>query len=206
MYKVKLNSDGTLERFKVRLVIQGNHQRHGIDYLETFSPVIKMQTIRSIITLAACKQWTLHQLDINNAFLHGDLEEEVYMKVPQGMSNPDNKSLYGLKQASRQWFAKLSHALQQHGFKQSKNDYSLFTLRNGSQLTIVAVYMDDMLITGLDPIAIQQLKTYLHDVFTIKDLGRMHYFLGLEVNYVPEGIILCQRKFTRELLEDADMT
>lgn len=82
VYKTKLKSDGSLDKHKARLVIQGNNQRYWVDYLETFSPVIKMQTIRSVIALAASRHWVLHQLDINNAFLHGEIDEEVYMKVP----------------------------------------------------------------------------------------------------------------------------
>ena len=178
-----------------------------MDYDETFSPVVKMSTIRSIIAVAVLKGWHLYQLDVNNAFLHGDLHEEVYMKLPPGVFNPNNKvcrlqkSLYGLKQASRQWFAKLQHELILQGFKQSKNDYSFFIKNKDSFITVVAVYVDDIIVTGNDNSVILHLKHHLHEVFSIKDLGRLNYFLGLEVSYVPEGIILTQSKYTRELLQ-----
>lgn len=114
VFKVKLHADGSLERCKARLVAKGFNQKFGIDYLETFFPVVKMQIVRCIISLAASKKWHLHQLDVNNTFLHEDLYEEVYMTPPEGYYNPFNKvcrlrkSLYGLKQASRQWSAKLA--------------------------------------------------------------------------------------------------
>lgn len=124
VYKIKFKSDGTLERFKARLVAKGYNQKYGIDYEETFSPVIKMPTVRCMLAIAASHKWIIHQLDINNAFLHGDLYEVVYMKMPEGLPNPRNqvcllkKSIYGLKQASRQWHAKLATELKGLGFDQ----------------------------------------------------------------------------------------
>ncbi|XP_057526239.1 uncharacterized mitochondrial protein AtMg00810-like [Amaranthus tricolor] len=165
-----------------------------------------MSSIRCIIAIAASKQWDIWQLDVNNAFLHGDLHEEVYMKAPHGLSNPSGKicllqkSLYGLKQASRQWFAKLTSELISRGYTQSKNDYSLF-LKTAMILKVV----DDILITGNDSKGISQLKSHLHHIFTIKDLGKLHFFLGIEVGYTTSGISLTQTKYTRELLSHCNI-
>ena len=115
-----------------------------------------MATIRTIMAVAATKQWPMYQLNVNNAFLHGDLDEEVYMLMPKGISNPNNKVcrlkkfLYGLKQASRQWFSKLKETLLSFGYNQSKNDYSLFLNKTATNITIIAVYVDDILLTGSD--------------------------------------------------------
>ena len=212
VFKTKLKADGSIERFKARLVAKGFNQKYGIDYEETFSPVVKMATVRSILSLTASKKWKVFQLDVNNAFLHGDLHEEVYMMMPEGLPNPHNKvcrlkkSIYGLKQASREWFAKLLQELKFQNFTQSKNDYSLFIKRVGSNITIAAVYVDDIIITGTDLVEINAFKAHLHHVFGIKDLGLLHFFLGFEVGYCTDGIMLTQAKFTRELITDSGIT
>lgn len=209
VYKVKLKADGSLERYKARLVAKGYNQEYGVDYQETFSPVIRMTTVRTIIALAAHRHWPLYQLDVNNAFLHGDLYEDVYMKPPEGFSvDPSlvcklKKSLYGLKQSSRQWFAKLTTELLHQGFDQSKNDYSLFIKRTPTSITIAAMYVDDIILTGDDMSSNQKLKAHLHRVFSIKDLEALNYFLGIKVTRNTEGIFLSQRRFATELIKES---
>ncbi|KAL4592495.1 hypothetical protein LXL04_005493 [Taraxacum kok-saghyz] len=141
-----------------------------------------------------------------NAFLHGDLHEEVYMKIPPGLSvsSPSlvcklKKSLYGLKQASRQWYSKLSSTLQENGYTHSLNDHSLFIKKTSNTIVIVAVYVDDILVTWNDSQAITELKAYLDERFKIKDLGSINFFLGLEFNMLPQGMVVQQRKFIKEI-------
>ncbi|GKB89771.1 cysteine-rich receptor-like protein kinase 8 [Tanacetum coccineum] len=150
-------ADGSEDRKKAILVVNGNRQRKGIDYEETFAQVSKIVTVRALLAVATMKGWDVCQMDVSNAFLHGDLFEEVYMKCSpgyvgqvEGVKDVERstlvcklkKSLYGLKQASRQWFAKLSSALLSFGYKQSKADYSLFVKVDSSSFTLVLVYVD----------------------------------------------------------------
>ena len=211
VYKVKYKSNGSIERYKARLVAKGFTQKEGVDYNETFSPVAKMVSVKCLLAVAAVKGWYLRQLDVNNAFLHGDLSEEVYMSLPPGFQSQGemvcklNKSLYGLKQASRQWFAKFSSTLVQLGFKQSKADYSLFTRQKGHCFMVLLIYVDDVLIACNDKEEVDQFKVLLDQKFKLKDLGDLKYFLGLEIARSDKGISMCQRKYTLEVLSDAGL-
>ncbi|KAL0447908.1 UNVERIFIED_CONTAM: Retrovirus-related Pol polyprotein from transposon RE1 [Sesamum latifolium] len=195
VFKTKLRADGSIERYKARLVAKGFNQIEGVDYTDNFSPVAKTVTVRLLLTLAAAYSWPLHQLDVNNAFLHGYLEEDLYMVPPEGYSvAPDlvcklERSIYGLKQASRQWNAELTLKLVEFGFVQSVHDHCLFTKVTPVDLMALLVYVDDILITAPSVDDIQTVKSYLHSLFTIKDLV-MPVFLGLEIARNTHGLVM----------------
>ena len=177
-FSVKLRSDGSLDRYKARFVSLGNKQEYGIDYEETFSLVAKMTTVQTILAIAASQSWKLHQMDVKNAFLHGDLQEEIYMKLPSRTttSSPHDvcklkHSLYGLKQAPRAWFEKFRITLLFFSFTQSQYDSSLFLHTSMSGIIILLVYVDDIIITRTDCGLIIKLQQPLHATFHMKDLG-----------------------------------
>lgn len=201
VYKVKYMADGSIERFKARLVVKGYTQQVGVDYTETFSPAVKMTTFRALIETAVKKIWEIFQLDVNNAFLYGDLHEKVYMEVPPGLAveRPGlvcklNKSLYGPKQANKQWYEKLTATLCSRGYTHSLLDYSLFYKKHGTSVVFVAVYVDDVLITRTNLQEVEALKAFLHDTFKIKDLEILHYLLGLEILYKDDGVLITQSR------------
>lgn len=183
-----------------------------MDYFDTFSPVTKLTTIQCLLALAAINRWDLHQLDVNNTFLQGELDEEVYMKLPLDFSFSSNtrvcklqKSLHGLKQASSQWYQKFSTTLLQYGFHQSKSDHSLFTKSNESDFLTFLVYVDDIILPSNSTTFVTDLKTWLDSCFKLKDLGPLKFFLGLEVAQSASRISLCQRKYSMEVLADVGL-
>ncbi|KAM2468901.1 hypothetical protein PS1_010539 [Malus domestica] len=214
VYKTKFHSDGTIERNKARLVARGFTQTYGVDYKETFAPVAKMNTVRVLLSVAINNAWPLFQMDVKNAFLHGELEEEVYMKLPPGhpqSNNPEmvcklHKSIYGLKQSPRAWYAKLSHVLERVGFCRSIADSSLFVRSSLVGKLVVLIYVDDLIVTGDNMSEINALKQYLNNKFAIKDLGTLKYFLGIEMAHSHKGFFLNQRKYVMDLLHEAKMT
>jgi hypothetical protein len=213
VFTVKQTSEGKVERYKARLVAKGYSQTYGVDYDETFAPVAKMKTIRALISIAANNNWKLYQMDVKNAFLHGDLQEEVYMEIPPGFSSRETegkvcklkKSLYGLKQSPRAWFGRFRNEVCKLGYQQSNADHTLFFKRHNDKVTILVVYVDDIVITGNDDKEIRCLKRTLANSFEVKDLGYLHYFLGIEVAYGVQGIYLSQRKYVIDLLIETGM-
>ncbi|KAJ0621525.1 putative RNA-directed DNA polymerase [Helianthus annuus] len=209
VYKIKYKSSCEIERYKARLVAKGYSQKEGVDFDETFSPVVKMVTVRCVLGLAVENNCPLYQLDINNAFLYGNIDEDIYMTLPEGYFSENEtkvcklvKSLYGLKQAPRKWNEKLTSVLLENGFVQSKSDYSLFIKDVGSVFIALLVYVDDIIVTGNNEQEIKKFKQFLSSNFMIKDLGKLKFFLGIEVLYSEQSICLSQRKYCLELLSD----
>ncbi|GJZ74889.1 ribonuclease H-like domain-containing protein [Tanacetum coccineum] len=213
LFKHKFHADGTLSRYKARLVANGSNQQHGVDFDETFSPVVKPATIRTVLSLAVSRQWPIHQLDVKNAFLNGDLSETVYMHQPPGFVDsryPNHvcllqRSLYGLKQAPRAWFQRFAGYATRAGFSPSRCDSSLFIYTQGSQVAYLLIYVDDIILTASSPVLLQQIVDSLHKEFDMTDLGALNYFLGISVVRHPTGLFLSQKKYARQLLERAHM-
>eukprot|EP00253_Pinus_taeda_P003538 PITA_03538 len=199
VYRTKYGPDGKVDKHKARLVAKGFSQVEGIDYTETFSPVAKMNSIRLILSLAASFKWEVHQMDVKSAFLHGDLREEIYMEQPIWFIQANSslvcwlkKSLYALKQAPRAWYAKMDSFLLESGFSRCHSDNTVYTKKVGKSLIILVICVDDLILTGSDPNLISHVKSSLKNKFEMRDLGHLHYFLGLQVLQSKEGISLSQ--------------
>jgi len=177
-----------------------------------FAPVARLSSMRALLAIAASRHWSLSQMDVKNAFLNGDLSEEVYMQPPPGLSSPPNKvcrlrrALYGLKQAPWAWFAKFSANVSRLGYSISSYDSALFIRRTDRGIILLLLYVDDMIITGDDSIGILELKQFLSQHFEMKDLGNLSYFLGLEISSSSNGFYLTQTKYISDLLLQANLT
>nr|GEW31483.1 hypothetical protein [Tanacetum cinerariifolium] len=184
VYNLKRDKNGAIICYKARFVAKGFRQQPGIDFHETFSPVVKLTTIRAVLSLAVTNNWPLSQLNVQNAFLYGNLKE----------------------QASRAWFERLSKALFDLGFKGSKTDPSLFIYSRGHTLLYIMVYVDDIIVIGTNKGTIDNINCQLGSAFALKDLGPLNYFLGIEIVPYVSNILLSQKKYILELLQWAGLS
>ncbi|XP_074270687.1 uncharacterized protein LOC141594577 [Silene latifolia] len=189
-------------------------QQVGVDCDETFSPVVKPATIRTVLSLAVCNKWSIHQLDVKNAFLHGNLAETVYMYQPPGFRDRQHpghvcllqKSLYGLKQAPRAWYHRFATYVATIGFQHSVCDHSLFIFRKGPDTAYLLLYVDDIILVTSSAALRERIIAQLRSEFAMTDLGPLNYFLGISAIRHTHGLFLHQRKYTEEILARANMT
>ncbi|KAK9074377.1 hypothetical protein SSX86_006975 [Deinandra increscens subsp. villosa] len=209
IFRIKRHPDGSIEKYKARLVAKGFLQEYGKDYFDTFSPVTKPVKIRTVLAIALSKGWSSRQLDVNNAFLQGQLEEEVYMTQPPGYAHPQyphhvcrlRRSLYGLKQAPRAWYLALTQFLLDFGFLKSHADASLFIYNRQGVHCYFLVYVDDIIVTSNSDAFIDQFVNRISSRFSLKDLGTPSHFLGVELIHTPQGLFLSQHRHIQDLLE-----
>ena len=208
VYKIKPGINGTADRYKARLVARGFEQKFGIDYSDTFAPVVRWETIRILIALAVHLNWSIHQLDVLTAFLNGILTEDVYMYQPQGFIRSGtshlvcklHKALYGLRQSPRAWYARLHAALISWHLVQSQNDPNLYFAHSGSDTVALLVYVNDILLTGSNSQLITTLKNKLHKEFKTNDIGPIQRYLGVEFHRNSSGLCMHQTQYALSIL------
>lgn len=215
VFKTKLNENGEVDKYKARLVAKGYAQEYGIDYAEVFAPVARLETIRLIISLAAQQTWKIYQLDVKSAFLHGEINEEVFVDQPPGYEQKGHehkvyrlkKALYGLKQAPRAWYSRIEAYFIKEGFTKCPYEHTLFIkYAAAGNILIVCLYVDDLIYTGNNEKMFEVFKKSMMAEFDMTDLGRMRYFLGIEVLQRTDGIFIGQRKYAQEMLERFNMS
>lgn len=190
-----MKDDGTIDKYKARLVVKGFRQKEGLDYFDTYSPVTRITSIRMLIALAAVYGLEIHQMDVKTTFLNGELEEEIYIEQPEGFVVPGKekkvckliKSLYGLKQAPKQWHAKFDQTMLSNGFKINECDKCVYIKDTPNQEVILCLYVDDMLIMSKDIANIKATKRMLASKFDMKDLGVADVILGIKILKTPNG-------------------
>ncbi|GAU49932.1 hypothetical protein TSUD_408340 [Trifolium subterraneum] len=207
--KKKLKPDGTVEKYKARLLAKGFRQRENIDFFDTFSPVTRITSIRVFISIATLYNLIVHQMDVKTAFLNGDLEEEIYMEQPEGFVIHGqetkvcklDKSLYGLKQAPKQWHEKFDNLMVSNGFRLNESDNCIYYKCDGNICTIICLYVDDMLIFGSNLSAVNNVKSLLGNNFDMKDLGEASVILGIKITRSEKWISLDQSHYVEKILK-----
>nr|GEZ73342.1 hypothetical protein [Tanacetum cinerariifolium] len=205
----ELNKFERILKNKARLVTQGYRQEEWIDFEESFAPVARLEAIRIFLAYAAHKNMVVYQMDLKTAFLNGNLREEVYVSQPDGFVDPDNpnhmyklkKALYGLKQAPRAWYDMLSSFLLSQDFSKGSVDPTLFIRRNGTELLLVQIYVDDIIFVPSTLELCDLFANLMCSKFNMSMMGKISFFLGLQISQSPRGIFVNQSKYALESLK-----
>ena len=214
VYKTKLNKDGTIERYKCRLVAKGFQQKKGIDYEETYSATLKHKSIRTILAIAATLRFPVHQIDIGTAFLNGMIDKTIYLKQAPGYVSKEHpnkvyklvKSIYGLVQSPRIWYEELRSTLVKQGFRVSLHDPCIYYKKDSKgELLLVGAYVDDVLILGRNTKTIQTVKDALRRKYKVEDKGLARFIVGLEIEWKKNGILLHQKQYINKIAEQYEL-
>ncbi|GJX78681.1 putative ribonuclease H-like domain-containing protein [Tanacetum coccineum] len=211
--KNKRDARGIVVRNKARLVAQGHRQEEGIDYDEVFAPVARIEAIRLFLAFASYMGFLVYQLDVKSAFLYGEIEEEVYVTQPKGFEDPYFpkhvyrvvKALYGLHQAPRAWYARLSTFLLQHNYRRGTIDKTLFIKKDSRDIILVQVYVDDIIFGSTNTAWCDEFEVLMKGEFEMSAMGEMTFFLGLQVKQLPDGLFISQDKYVKDMLTKFDM-
>ena len=208
VFRIKRNPDGSINKYKARLVVRGFSQVEGVDYTETFAPVARHSSMRILLSIAASHDMELHQGDVETAFLNPAIDEEIYMRLPDGSVVRLLKSLYGLKQAPRLWNTQIHSILIKMGLQQSASDQCIYSGIIDENLVLLGLYVDDLLLACKDLKILEQIKENLGSNFSYSDLGEVKYLLGFEIvrNRANKTLLLHQASYIKEILHKSNMT
>ncbi|GJT22921.1 retrovirus-related pol polyprotein from transposon TNT 1-94 [Tanacetum coccineum] len=213
LWKNKKDEDNIFIRNKARLVAKGYAQEEGIDFKESFAPVVRLEAVRIFVAYAAHKSFLIYQMDVKMAFLNGPLKEEVYVAQPDGFVDPDHlekvyrlrKALYGLKQAPKAWYDELSNFLMSKGFTKGIIDPTLFMIRYGKDILLVQIYVDNIIFRFLNLKFSKKFEKLMHTRFEMSLMGEIKLFLGLQIHQSLRGIFINQAKYALEILKKHGM-
>ena len=200
--KIKRNADGTIDRFKARLVAQGFSQQQGVDFFETFSPVVSADTLRTLIALAAANGWRIEALDFTQAYLNADLEEDLWAKLPDGSIVKVNKALYGFKQSALKWFEALRETItvEQNWLSSQYDDCLYYRINSDGAIAIVCTYVDDLLFTGDDQRELDRMKAALLAKYPGRDIGVPDQLFGIQITLNADGIMMEQTRYATDIV------
>jgi hypothetical protein len=215
VFKLKLKPDGSIERYKARLVAKGYSQVEGLDYSETFAPVAKFPSIRTVLAIAASEDMEIHQMDVKTAFLNGFVEEEIYMAQPEGFVKPGEenlvcklrKTIYGLKQAPRAWNKVIDDFLKSLGFQRCAADHCIYVISSKEGILYLVIYVDDLILASKSLELLEAVKQELKRRFQMADMGELEYFLGVVMtrNRLKRRISLSQKHYSLQILKRFNM-